>query len=195
MVSLRSILLSALMVISTLVLITGFEKDAEAGEFVLSGSGDLLVHLQFPMSNEYVSGTDMRLGGVIGIQPEYRFTKYFGLGLDVGIGGSDSMVGWSGGHGTMVFETYLTAKFIAPLEFLDIWGELGTGTFGMVGNFEGEDGLSHNNQFQWATRARVGFSFHTAPNLDLGFHLGASYLFITDLTIEVGVHFNYRFGE
>ena len=201
MVNLQKILLTILMLISSLALFTGFEKDAEAGEFVIFGSGSFLEYQNIAMTNEYVSGNEAYYGGIAGFQPEYRFARWFGLGLDIGFGGGVADSKWASYDGTpshvntMVFETYLTFKFIAPLNYVDIWAELGTGTFGLIGDFMLDDGEWYHQLFQWASRARVGLTINIHQNIGIGLHFAAIYRFITDGAFEAGLHFNYHFGK
>ncbi len=201
MVKLHTFLLSVLMLISSLAMLTVFEKDAEAGEFVVFGSGSFLGYQNISMTNEYVSGNEAYYGGIAGFQPEYRFAEWFGLGLDIGFGGGVADCKWhhydiAPKHvNTMVFETYLTFKFIAPLNYVDIWAELGTGTFGLIGDFMLDDGEWHDNLFQWASRARVGLTINIHQDIGIGLHFAAIYRFITDGAFEGGLHFNYHFGN
>lgn len=193
MSKLHRAILSSLMVIFTCTLITGFEKDAEAGEFVLSGSGSIMEYK--PAIWLFgISDADLYSGTTFNFQPEYRFAKWFGLGLDVGFGG----LSIDEGKAAMTFEAYLTAKFIAPLESVDLWLELGTGTFGLIGRIDVHDeDETINNDFMWSSRARIGITFNIAHNVGMGLQFGAEFPYIVmpmwGCSFEAGLHLSYHF--
>ena len=138
------------------------------------------------------------VGGMVDIQPEYRFVKWFGLGLDIGLGGmghrfvTDPYPGWTSKSSTdyravPYFMALLTLKFIAPLEVADLWGEIGGG----IGLRNGADDIVIPIRF------RLGATFNLYDNtLGFGFHVGygaMTWLLIFDPSAELGIHFVKKF--
>ena len=193
---LHSILCPFMSLMMVLALFWGNSKEAEAGSFVISASANFLTHYNIAMTHEYVADNDIYYGGVVSIQPEIRFADWFGVGLDVGIGGTAAVSHWANKNVKAVaLEVLLTAKFIGSIGSLDLWGELGTGYEGMHGRLKLYDDEWHNGTYQWATRARVGATYNFADNMGLGLHFAYIYRFIIDSSFEAGLHFTYHFGN
>ena len=220
----------------------GTPSNASAGEFVLEGSASYQFlyhnpdHLPQRMANlaairnknandnvNIVSTWGNKKviqyhGVMVDIQPEYRFTEWFGLGLNLGLGGMVSE-NYDSLHPQWVsstkydnfvvpndfkhlsFEALLTFKFIAPLEIVDLWFELGAGIYMLSleyltegGKFEdvGEffDGIYPD------LRGRLGVTFYPNETMGIGIHGGASYLGFGQndtFSAEGGIHFLGKF--
>ncbi len=227
-------LLAALLV---LAFSFAFSSEASAGEFVMNGgaSYQFLSHnpdkLAARMDNmlnpepkrpatthDWTDSTIIYHGVMVDIQPEYRFTEWFGLGLDLGLGGMVSE-NFDSIHPQNVtstrlayfivpndfkhlsFEALLTFKFIAPLNHCDIWFEVGAGIYMLTLQYLKDDGKYDDvgeffDGIYPDARGRIGFTFYPDDHMGIGFHGGASYLgwFQNDtFSAEGGIHFNGKF--
>lgn len=138
------------------------------------------------------------IGGMVDIQPEYRFARWFGLGLDIGLGGmghrfvTNPSRGWEEKGAAdfrqlPYFMAIVTAKFIAPLEVADLWGEFGAG----IGLLNGAQGI-------WVPiRFRLGATFNLYDgSLGFGFHVGygaMTFILLFDPSVDLGIHFVKKF--
>ena len=139
---------------------------------------------------------------MISIQPEIRITKWFGLGLDFGLGGVGGTSNWAKrtphpkNHiKTIAFDIFMTTKFIAALDTWDIWGDIGFGLEGLHGNIVLDDAEWHSQIFQFAARARIGATYKFNKNMGVGIHFAYIYRILVDSSFETGLHFTYYFGE
>ena len=220
-------LLAALLV---LAFSFGFSSNANAGEFVMTGGAsyqylyhnpdDLNARMEKILTpiNRWDDSVIQYHGVMIDIQPEYRFTEWFGLGLDLGLGGMVSE-NYDSIHPQWVtttkqdyfvvpndfkhlsFEALLTFKFIAPLDHCDIWFEIGAGIYMLTLQYLKDDGKFDDvgeffDGIYPDARGRIGFTFYPDDHMGIGFHGGASYLgwFQNDtFSAEGGIHFNGKF--
>ncbi len=138
------------------------------------------------------------IGGMVDIQPEYRFVRWFGLGVDIGLGGmghrfvTNPSLGWEPKGGAdyrqlPYFMALVTAKFIAPLEAADLWGEFGAG----IGLINGAEDILIPIRF------RLGATFNLYDkSLGFGFHVGygaMTMIFLFDPSVDLGIHFVKKF--
>ena len=125
-------------------------------------------------------------GAVVDIQPEYRFTSWFALGLDVELGG------YSGEH--FYFQSYITTKFTASLNALDLWGEVGFGPGTMVGDYYYSYEVEHGATWTLLARVKVGATYRFNESSGIGIHVGvASGIPAPSVFVVPGVHYSYKF--
>ena len=130
-------------------------------------------------------------GAIIDIQPEYRFNSWFGLGVDIEIGGLGSSFARFK-HGHFYFHGFVTAKFIADLAKVDLWGEIGLGAGTLVGDHLWRGAVEHGADWTLLPRVRVGVDFDIAQNQKIGVHAGvASGIPLGDVFVTFGVHYSY----
>ena len=201
--SVIAFVMSALMAFA---LFCGFSKPADAGEFVIFGNASFDYFNDAVVTNEY-RGDIKYYGGHVGIHPEYRFVKWFGLGVDVGFGGLKSepyknyvyntAIEYDSSYTSYTIDALLTFKFIAPLSAADLWAELGLGAK-FLGNYLNDERKIVDMDAIILGRLRLGVTFNLNESLGLGVHGGASLLPMTigassAFTADGGVHFLARF--
>ena len=177
----------------------GNAKDARADGWVINGGAAFLMDQWNVVSEEYVFGDKTYYGVIIDFQPEYRFTKWFGLGIDLGLGGGvGDTGGWeraSSKMGIGVFQAFLTAKFIGDFKLLDLWLELGAGGVSHFGEFILDDGEWEKFVITGSARVRAGITFDINENIGLGVHAGWAWRILEDWNVEAGFHFTYHYGK
>ncbi|MBQ4359998.1 MAG: hypothetical protein II767_07060 [Proteobacteria bacterium] len=182
-----------------LVMAFGNPTEARAeGDWTLTSSASVLYQFSADCPGCEQSADLHFIGGMVDIQAEYRFVKWFGLGLDVGLGGmghrfvSYPTEGWESKGSTdyrhiPYFMALLTVKFIAPLERADLWAELGAG----IGIRDFSD------HFVLPIVFRLGVTFNLYDNsLGFGFHAGygaMTWILIFDPSVDLGIHFVKKF--
>ena len=130
-------------------------------------------------------------GGIVDIQPEYRFNSWFGLGVDVEIGGLGSSFARAK-HKHFYFHGFVTAKFIADLEKVDLWAEIGLGAGTMVGDYLARGSVKHGADWTLLPRLRIGFDFDIAPKQKIGLHAGvASGIPLESVFVTFGAHYTF----
>ena len=180
----------------------GNTRDAYAeDEWVLTSGVSFLYFYDNVISDEYRDSNNY-YGGLVEMQGEYRFTDWFGLGLEVGLGGMvdrDASTNWSVPHHAEVFyfQGLITCKFIADLDIVELWGEVGVGAGVMVGNYIDSDGyVTDEPNVLMPVRIRLGATFDINDSMGLGVHgsYGDGVLFFPGFPlVEAGVHFVKKF--
>ena len=194
--NLMAVLMATLMGIA---MFFGNSRDAQAEEgWVLTSGASFYYFYDEVMSNEY-RGDNELFGGIVSIQPEYRFKDWFGLGLDVGLGGMvdrDASANWRVPHHSEVFyfQALITCKFIATLNIVELWGEIGLGFSIMAGNYiNGEGEISKDPEYGLPARVRIGATFDLGNSIGIGVHGAYGLQVFMSSVAEAGVHFVKKF--
>ena len=163
------------------------EARAEGG-WTLTSSASFLYMAGTDCGGCEVSTDFKYYGGSISAQPEYRFTNWFGLGLDVGLAGMSFETANDdvSDYNMLLFQFLVAFKFIAPLKYVDLWGEIGAGLL-----------VSEYKNVGFPIRFRIGATVNLLDgSMGVGVHAGfgdLGTLVIFDSAIDAGVHFVKRF--
>ena len=181
-----------------IMLIITSPNKAQAEEGFAINTGISFYYVQSEADAHNMSSTLIEYyGAVFNIQPEYRFANWYGLGLDIELGGlkSDSSLFSNNKH--FYFSTYLTNKFIIPLTHLEIWGEIGLGYGARVGDYWYVSGSGHGETLNGTEslalgRIRIGTSYKITEEHKIGIHAAFECHIPLELAATAGVHYTFN---
>ena len=161
---------------------------------MINAGGSFLYYNNMDVKSD-ANGSDNleHYGAVFDIQPEYRFTPWFGLGIDVEIGGFKTHTpNILNKKGHFYFQSYVTGKFIWRLNAFDLWGEIDLGPGAESGDYIDMAHVEHGTTWTLLGRLKLGATYKFNEKNGVGIHFGvASGIPAPCVVVTTGIHYTF----
>ena len=202
LVSVRAII-SALMTLFSICMMCVMSSEVKASEFELNVSGDGLYIADRVLTNEYRNDYDLGAFS-FNVETVVRFTDYYALGIEIGMGGSS--LGNSSSHwfiskeheklsdlGVML-QIFVTNKFIYSGDNFDFYGEIGVGGHILFADgYYNESGDLGGVNTWFGMRLRVGMTYYVTDSVGVGIHANGTYYLLNRYALGGGIHTTIKF--